>query len=92
MRSTIDLPQDFYDIASSFAHSDRTTISKVVADLMRRALQMGKYGKPSQSEPDSDIGKLIPHPITGFPTMRLSNRVITTEMVRQAQDEVWSDE
>lgn len=92
MRTTIDLPQDLHDIASSFAHSERTSVSKVVADLMRRALKMGQYNDYAREDQDSDIGKLIPHPITGLPTMRLSNRVITPEMVRQAQDEDWDDE
>jgi hypothetical protein len=92
MRTTIDLPQDLHDIASSFAHSERTSVSKVVSDLMRRALKMGQYSDYAREAQDSDIGKLIPHPITGFPTMRLSNRVITPEIVRQAQDEDWGDE
>jgi hypothetical protein len=78
MRTTIDLPDDLHTIASQLAHSQRSTVSKVVADLMRRALDA-----PS----DQPIGKIVYHPVTGLPTIRLGGGPITPEMVREMQDD-----
>lgn len=55
------------------------TLSQVVAELMRRALN-----SPAQAQVAS---KIVYHPVTGFPTMRLGSGPITTEVVRQMQDD-----
>ena len=79
MRTTIDLPADLHAIAGQLAHNQRVSMSQVVVDLMRRALN-----SPSQ---EHSAGKIVYHPVTGFPTMRLGSGPITTEMVRQMQDD-----
>jgi hypothetical protein len=79
MRTTIDLPEDLHTIAGHLAHSQRVSLSAVVADLMRRALAAAPEAQP--------IGKIVYHPVTGFPTIRLGGGPITTEMVREMQDD-----
>ena len=79
MRTTIDLPEDLHTIAGHLAHSQRTSMSAVVADLMRRALDAVPEAQP--------IGKIVYHPVTGFPTIRLGGGPITMEMVREMQDD-----
>jgi hypothetical protein len=79
MRTTIDLPDDLHTIASELAHSQHSTVSKVVADLMRRAL----YANPAEQP----IGKIVYHSVTGLPTIRLGGGPITPEMVREMQDD-----
>ena len=78
MRTTIDLPADLHAIAGQLAHNQRVSMSQVVVDLMRRALN---------SSPQQAAGMIVYHPVTGFPTMRLGSGPITTEMVRQMQDD-----
>ena len=79
MRTTIDLPDDLHTIAGHLAHSQRVSMSAIVADLMRRALA-------AQPDPQP-VGKIIYHPVTGFPTIRLGSGPITMEMVREMQDD-----
>lgn len=79
MRTTIDLPDDLHAIAGQLAHIQRTTLSQVVADLMRKALN----SVPTKES----AGRIVPDPVTGFPTMSLGGGPITTEMVRQMQDD-----
>jgi len=79
MRTTIDLPADLHTIAGQLAQNQRVSMSQVVSDLMRRALN-----SPPQAQP---AGKIVYHPVTGFPTMRLGSGPITTQMVRQMQDD-----
>jgi hypothetical protein len=78
VRTTIDLPADLHTIAGQLAHNQRVTLSQVVVDLMRRALN-----SPGPAQAASNI---VYHPVTGFPTMRLGGGPITTEMVRQMQE------
>lgn len=79
MRTTIDLPEDLHTIAGHLAHSQRVSMSAIVADLMRRALA-------AQPDPQP-IGKIIYHSVTGFPTIRLGGGPITMAMVREMQDD-----
>lgn len=74
MRTTIDLPDDLHQIASSIARDTSRSLSEIVVDLMRRALD---------AEPRPEIGR---DAVTGFPTIRLG-RTITTEDVRSLEDE-----
>jgi hypothetical protein len=78
MRTTIDLPDDLHAIAGQLAQIQRTTLSAVVADLMRRALL-------PQANPA--LGTIVADPLTGFPTLRTGRGPITPEMVRQSQDD-----
>jgi hypothetical protein len=78
MRTTIDLPEDLHTIVGYLAHNQRTSMSSVVADLMRRALDAEPQAQP--------VGKIVYHPVTGFPTIRLGCGPITTEMVNEMRD------
>lgn len=46
MRTTIDIPDDLHDVVRQLAHDRREPISKVAADLMRRALEAGTSKTP----------------------------------------------
>lgn len=74
MRTTIDLPDDLHAQAAAIARDTRQTLSQAVSLLMRRGLNSG-----SQSEPATS-------PLTGLPVAHLG-RVITTEDVRQLEDD-----
>jgi Arc/MetJ family transcription regulator len=78
MRTTIDLPDDLHAIAGQLAQIQRTSLSAVVADLMRRALM---------PQIDASAGKITADPATGFPTLRSGSGPITPDMVRQSQDD-----
>lgn len=74
VRTTIDLPEDLHQIASSIARDTSRSFSATVADLVRRGLQ-------SATEPV--IGR---SPRTGLPVVTLG-RPITTEDVRELEDD-----
>lgn len=74
MRTTIDLPEDLHEIATSIARDKAQTLSETVAELVRRGLGRGNAPLISTDER------------TGFPTVRLG-RVITTEDVRALDDD-----
>lgn len=74
MRTTIDLPEDLHQVAVSIARDTSRSLSETVAELIRRGLR---------SEPVSEVR---PHPVTGFPTVRVG-QTITTEDVRSLEDD-----
>jgi hypothetical protein len=75
VRTTIDLPADLHRIAMSLARDSGRSLSDTVADLMRRALGVPHAGQDFVS------------PVTGLPVVRLGGGPITTEDVRQLEDE-----
>jgi hypothetical protein len=78
MRTTIDLPEDLLDYAKAVAHDKRQTLSKTVAELLRKG--MG---------PDRTAGEkpvISVSPLSGFPVLHISG-TITTEDVRALEDE-----
>ncbi len=54
MRTTIDLPDDLHEVARQLAHDRRESMSKVVADLMRRGMS------PTDQEPLFTIRRGVP--------------------------------
>lgn len=77
MRTTIDLPEDLHRIAVSLAQQSRRSLSRTVADLMRRGLQ----SRAAEAEPpayriDDE---------TGLPVVS-SKRAITSEDVKALDD------
>lgn len=78
MRTTIDLPEDLHRIAVSLARHNRRSLSRTVADLMRRGLQshVGEAAPPAYRVDDQ----------TGLPVVS-SKRPITPEDVKRLDDE-----
>jgi hypothetical protein len=80
MRTTIDLPEDLYEVARSLARDTSQSLSATVAELMRRGLyQVGSEGGPPP-------GTITRSPLTGLPVIHIG-RVITTEDVRSLEDD-----
>lgn len=75
MRTTIDLPERLHEIAKSIARDRSQTLSEAVADLMERGLGRVETGP-----------KIMRHPVTGWPVMRLGTP-ITSEDVRSLEDD-----
>lgn len=74
VRTTIDLPADLHEAAISIARDRGTTLSRAVAELMRRGLgQQGtvQYGRSTR---------------TGLPTARVG-RAVTSDDVRSIEDD-----
>lgn len=78
MRTTIDLPEDLHRIAVALAQHNRRSLSRTVADLMRRGLdsRIGE-GEPPAYRLDEQ---------TGLPVVS-SKRPITPEDVKSLDDE-----
>lgn len=74
MRTTIDLPEDLHRRARAIARDTGRTLSEIVADLMRRALEPG-------GEPEITLD-----PVTGLPVIDLG-QVVTSEDVRRLEEE-----
>lgn len=79
MRTTIDLPEDLHRIAQSLARHSGRSLSGIVADLMRRGL-------------DLRVGEAEPPPyridtLTGLPVVS-SPRPVTPEDVKALEDEI----
>lgn len=75
VRTTIDLPADLHRVALSLARDSGRSLSETVADLMRRALRLSSDGADFVS------------PVTGLPVVRLGGGPITSDDVRQLEDE-----
>lgn len=78
MRTTIDLPEDLHRIAVALAQHNRRSLSRTVAELMRRGLQSraGEAEPPAYRVDDQ----------TGLPVVR-SKRPITPEDIKSLDDE-----
>lgn len=74
VRTTIDLPSDLHTVALSLARDRHQSLSRTVADLMRRGLEGGA--------PSGRTGSR-----NGLPTVRLGTGPITAEDVRRLDDE-----
>ena len=76
MRTTIDLPEDLYEVARSLARDKSQSLSATVAELMRRGLYDAKP-RTTWLERSPVTGLLVLH---GGPT-------ITTEDVKALEDD-----
>ncbi len=81
MRTTIDLPEDLHSIAQSLARHSGRSLSRVVADLMRQALEPQR-ARVGDAAPPYRIS-----PITGLPVVS-SPRPVTPEDVKALEDEI----
>lgn len=78
MRTTIDLPDDLHRIAVALAQHNRRSLSRTVADLVRRGLEtrVGD-GEPPEYRIDE---------VTGLPVVS-SKRPITPDDIKSLDDE-----
>jgi hypothetical protein len=79
MRTTIDIPEREHELFVSLAHSQRTSLSKLVVELALRGLKA-----PAQVAEEPANYRI--DPLTGFGVFR-SGRPITIEDVRALEDE-----
>jgi hypothetical protein len=79
MRTTIDIPEREHELFVSLAHSQRTSLSKLVVELALRGLKApsGVRDEPPSYEID---------PLTGFRVFH-SGRPITAEDIKDMEDE-----
>jgi len=82
MRTTIDLPADLHQVATSLARHNRRSLGQVVADLMRRGLEAsaprGAQDPAAAFRMDED---------TGLPVILGASRPMTDDDVRALEDE-----
>ena len=84
MRTTLDLPDDLHRIATSLARHNKRSLGQIVAELMRRGLEMPVAPASRVAEPQAfyRIDSL-----TGLPVIVGATRVITDEDVKALEDE-----
>lgn len=82
-RLTITLPDDLYAMARAHAVASHTSLSKAIADLMRRRPPSGSAAEVAHGRStDPEV-----HPVSGFPIVKGDGRPITSEDVRRAEDD-----
>ena len=77
MRTTVDLPDDVLERVRSIAADRRTSVSKVIAEYVARAVN---------PHPVTSGDRLAVDPLTGLAVVDLG-RIITMDEVRQALDD-----
>ncbi|MFT4257414.1 MAG: hypothetical protein QM599_10715 [Pseudoxanthomonas sp.] len=83
MRTTIDLPEDLHRIATSLARHEKRSLGQIVAELMRRGLEVPEAPMYQVKEPQA-VYRIDEE--TGLPVVR-SSRPITAEDVKALEDE-----
>jgi hypothetical protein len=78
MRTTINLDDDVYELASMYAAGRGMTLGAAVGELVRKA------NRTSSSTSGSPRLKTLPNGLRVFPAR---GRVITSEMVKAAQED-----
>ena len=79
MRTTIDIPEREHELFVSLAHSQRTSLSKLVVELAMRGLK-------APADVAEEPAKYRIDPLTGLAVFR-SGRPITIEDVKALEDE-----
>ncbi len=75
MRTTVNLDQDVYELASVYASAKGVTLGAALGELVRRSQSS------SSTRSDMVIGA------TGLPFFPANGQVITPEMVKAAQED-----
>jgi hypothetical protein len=75
MRTTITLPDETHEFAAYYARARGLTLSAAIDELIRKAQA------PAKPEPDIRRGP------NGFPMLPPSGRMITSEIVKQIEEE-----
>jgi hypothetical protein len=78
MRTTVNLDEDVYELASLYAKGRGVTLGAAIGELVRR----GHVAPPT--EPAASRLKRLPNGLLAFPTR---GRTITSEMVKKALEE-----
>jgi hypothetical protein len=81
MRTTINLDDDTHEFASYYARARGISLSAAVDELIRKA-QAGPPASPAE----------IQYSASGFPMFPPTGRTITTEMVKQLEEEEFAPE
>lgn len=76
MRTTIDLDEDVHEFARLYANAKGITLSKAIDELIRRA----------QAAPEPDTAE-IKRLSNGFPVFGTSSKKISSQVVRQLEEE-----
>lgn len=79
-RLTITPDDDRYAMARAHAIAGRMSLSKAIADLLRRRQEVG-------TDSNRETGSPRIHPHSGFPISGSAGRPLTTEDVRRAEDD-----
>lgn len=81
LRLTINLPDDLYAIAMARSHAvaNRKSISKAIADLLRRPSASPDASQTPEGEPSFSID-----PVTWLPVVRWDSRTITMEDIKRS--------
>lgn len=81
MRTTIELPDDLHRIATSLARHSKRSLGQIVAELMRRGLEVStsRIGEPQAVYRIDDE--------TGLPVILGANRIMTDDDVSALEDE-----
>jgi hypothetical protein len=78
MRTNVNLADDARQFAEMYAHANGITLGEAITELIR------KGGKTTTGASESlKFGRSA----SGFPTLPPRNRILTTEMVLEAQEE-----
>lgn len=80
-RLTITLPDDLYAMARAHAVASHTSLSKAIADLMRR------HPRSTPPEGPADAPGLRFHPKTGFPLIEFEEGTTMADIQRSMDDE-----
>ena len=84
MRTTVDLPDDLHQIATSLARHNKRSLGQVVAELMRRGLEAAPTAAQRIAEPQAVYSI---SPVTGLPLAHGAHRPITDDDVKALEDE-----
>jgi hypothetical protein len=82
MRTTIDLPDDLHQIATSLARHTGRSLGQTVAELMRRGLTASEH--PNRIGEAAAAYRL--HPLTGLPVVA-SRQPVTEDDVKALDDQ-----
>ena len=81
MRTTIELPDDLHRIATSLARHNKRSLGQIVAELMRRGLEVpARHAAEPQAVYRIDVE-------TGLPVIQGAGRVMTDDDVRALDDD-----
>jgi hypothetical protein len=78
MRTNVNLADDARQFAEVYAHANGLTLGDAITDLIR---------KSSHTATGTSKSPKFGRSASGFPTLPSRNRILTTEMVLEAQEE-----
>lgn len=78
MRTNVNLAEDARQFAEVYAHANGFTLGEAITELIR---------KGSQAASSASHAPRFGRSASGFPTLPPRDRILTTEMVLEAQEE-----